>query len=230
MGLTIHYELRASADRSVDEVRRVINQLRRVALVLDFKKVGEVIELEGKDADFNGTPEGYEHRWLLCQAQKFILGGGSQQGYRTIPPQHLIAVSTWPGEGCEAANFGLCRYGKGKTWQWESFCKTQYANDPKHGGIENFLYCHLGVITVLRTAQQLGVLKSVSDEGGYWDHGNVEKLAQEIGEWDGMIANLTGRLRDMVGRSRIVSAMDGRTDFEHLEAIGESASRATNES
>jgi len=27
-----------------------------------------------------------------------------------VKPRHIVGFSTWPGEGCEAANFGFSRY------------------------------------------------------------------------------------------------------------------------
>ena len=34
-------------------------------------------------------------------------------------------------------------------WHWSSFCKTQYASDPRCGGVANFLRCHISIITLL---------------------------------------------------------------------------------
>ena len=46
--------------------------------------------------------------WLLIQAGQYV-NDPRDEGYR-VAPTHVIAFSTWPGQGCEEANFGLCRY------------------------------------------------------------------------------------------------------------------------
>src|SRR6185369_17210109 len=91
-------------------------------------------------------------------------------------PQQVIGFCTVPGDGCEAANFGLCRYPATNTvrdprqpelfqtirtrlagWRWSSFCKTVYASNPEFGGVENFLRCHLSIVRLLDRAQELGL-------------------------------------------------------------------------
>ena len=106
-----------------------------------------------------------------------------------VRPLHIICFSTKPGQGCEPANFGLCRYPgevsdpgfgrhqtKLKCWSWHSFCKTHYASDPRCGGLPNFLRCHLGVVALLDEAQRLGILGKVSDEGDFWETRSLERL------------------------------------------------------
>jgi hypothetical protein len=83
----------------------------------------------------------------------------------SVKPIEAILFRTWPGEGCEEANFGLCRYPKriayngrmiatrlGTGWHWGSFCKTQYANEK---GVMNFLRCHTLVVATLDYAKEL---------------------------------------------------------------------------
>jgi hypothetical protein len=141
MGLTIHYSLRSDAG-SADKARRQVEALRQRALDLPFAEVGELVEFEGDDCRF----ERHDHplvRWLLAQAAVPVLSDG--RGSEVVP-LHVVAFRTWPGEGCEAANFGLCRYpaevvtGEGRRiptglpgWTWQSFCKTQYASNPDCG-------------------------------------------------------------------------------------------------
>ena len=105
------------------------------------------------------------------------------------------------------------------SWQWESFCKTQYASDPTCGGIPNFLRCHISVITLLdRMAKLPGLKVTVEDEGKYapstysddWKEAqeagrkptfrrhkglyNPAALAKEVGDWNTMIAGFAGAL------------------------------------
>jgi hypothetical protein len=152
----------------------------------------------------------------------------------------VIAFSTWPGEGCEPANFGLCRYPAQATvpdlkqpeqtrtvrthlggWRWGSFCKTQYASNPEAGGVPNFLRCHLSVIALLDYARTLGILSSVSDEGGFWEKRDAQALAQTVGTWNELIAGVVGQLKDRLG-AEFVAEIAKFPDFEHLEAKGRS--------
>jgi len=80
-------------------------------------------------------------------------------------------------------------------WHWSSFCKTQYASNPDFGGVQNFLKCHRSVITILDHAKALGILGEVNDRGGYWTHRDMEALAQEVEEWNQMIAGRGGLFR-----------------------------------
>ncbi len=90
-----------------------------------------------------------------------------------------------PGDGAEPAIFGLAQYPetiehegrqirtKIKNWAWMSSCKTQYASNPKLGGMENFLKCHRTIVDLLDFAQKIGILKEVIDEGEYWQHRSI---------------------------------------------------------
>lgn len=151
----------------------------------------------------------------------------------------LIGFSTSPGEGCEPANFGLGQFPEateirgnkypyvkrsipvpaGKHWSWGSFCKTQYANDPRCGGLGNFLRCHLLVVAVLDAAKKLGFRVKVHDEGDYWPKRDLDALGKAVGEMDAAMAGFRGALKDALG-DKIETAMDGRPDFERLEAKG----------
>ena len=125
----------------------------------------------------------------------------------------MIAFSTLPGDGSEDANFGLAVYPKtievdGKklrtnlgNWSWSSFCKTQYASNPKVGGVENFLRSHVAVVKLLDAAAELGILNEVSDEGDYWEKRDIKSLAAEVGDWNSMMAGWAGRLKASFGES-----------------------------
>lgn len=229
MGLTLHYSFRSTA-RSVDQARKLVERMRKRAMELPFQQVSDVAELSGEacDCDREGVDPG--DRWLLIQASRYIEHRG---GHVTVAPTHLIAFVTCPGEGSEAANFGLCRYpaavpvSRGKAtlrtklsgWSWQSFCKTQYASNPRHGGAENFLHCHLTIIRMLDFAKELGILESVTDEGHFWENRDEQALAQEVSRWNTMIAGFAGQLKDAMGDG-VVSEIAKFPNFEHLEAKG----------
>ena len=108
----------------------------------------------------------------------------------------------------------------GETGTWGSFCKTQYANSPKCGGLPNFLRAHLSVCSILEKAGHLGFKVNVSDEGDFWTKRDVKALAETVGEWDAMIAGMFGVLKDATTPAAglvLDSAISGRRDFEQLE-------------
>ena len=204
---------------------------------LPFANVGEVVELKGDECDYNRRPVDDPLRWLLIQAGASVVSPKYPDSIDyTVPPKHLIAFETYPGEGCEPAQFGLCRYPATiesenefdsyrrirtnlSGWRWHSFCKTQYASNPDCGGVENFLRCHLSVVRLLDHAKSLGVLADVSDESDYWEQRDIKALVEEVGEWNTMIAGLAGQLKDLIG-DNVQSEIAKFPNFEHLEADG----------
>jgi hypothetical protein len=241
MGLTIHYSLKAQSDEA--RARSLINALHQAAQDLPFKELGEVFELSGEQCDYSKRDRDDPLCWLLVQSEAKVELKQNQhdseeqtsfERYR-VRPVHLIAFAAWPGEGCEEANFGLCQYpavietetGRLDTgltgWQWASFCKDQYASDPGCGGLPNFLQCHLSVIAMLDKAKELGCLVHVSDEGGFWEQRDLQRLAQKVGSWNEMLAALAGQLRDLAsgGPVSVEAPITGYPDFERLEAAGQ---------
>ena len=228
MGLTIHYSLRSDTT-SPAKSRQLVKQLRQRAMDLPFKGVGKVVEYHGRDADFENRANHDPDRWMLVQAGQYF----ERDGYHyNVPPKHLIAFSTDPGDGAETANFGLAQYpgfikghdGKRictglKGWSWSSFCKTQYASHSDLGGVENFLRCHLSVPRLLDVANELGIVEEVSDEGGFWERRDVKALVQEVGEWNVQLAGFVGEMMDHFGIDLDAPITDF-PDFEHLEAEG----------
>lgn len=234
MGLTIHYRLQ-SDEADADAARAVVSRLRSRALDLPFAGVGDLIELRGDDCDFEQADHRAPHRWLLIQAASHVECGN---WHFNVAPKHVVAFTTSPGDGCEDANFGLCRYPAsimvddpqhpgarrrlacpGPKWRWSSFCKTQYASDPNCGGVQNFLRCHLSVVALLDHAKSLGVLGEVHDEGDYWERRDPKRLAIEVGDWNEQIAGFVGRIKDAFG-DPAVAPITQFPDFEHLEARG----------
>jgi hypothetical protein len=231
MGLTIHYELKSNT-RSAKQARSLIEQLRQHALDLPFSAVGPLFNLSGDAADFDKLDRDDPNRWLLIQAGQYVERNGC---HFQVSPTNVVAFTASPGEGCEASNFGLCRYPgtveiegrKVRTglsgWCWSSFCKTQYASNQECGGVENFLRCHLCVIRLLDHAKSLDILDEVSDEGDFWEQRDIAALANEVGEWNSMLAGFVGGLKDQFG-SDFIAPITEFPDFEHLEADGRSGS------
>lgn len=128
-------------------------------------------------------------------------------------------------------------------WRYGTFCKTQYASDPKCGGVPNFIRCHLSVIHLLDRIGQLPTMKvETNDEGKYgrsyytddpwakkrvytWHDGNynVKALIQEVGEWNEMIAATFGQLKDMAEAKGmgLEGSITSFPNFEQLEFKGQ---------
>ena len=204
MGLTIHYRLQCDT-RDDAKVRRLVEELRKRALDLPFAEVGEVAELDGDRCDLR-TYEGNDPlRWLAVQAGQLVEHDGT---YHRVQPTAIVAFTTWPGEGCEAANFGLAVYPKVlylrdpikrqttkletglKGWCWGSFCKTEYAS--QHG-IDHFLRCHLCVVRMLDHAKQLGILAWSATRAATGKSGTSRRWRRRSGsgtrEWRGWSGN-----------------------------------------
>jgi hypothetical protein len=226
MGLTIHYTLKSDAMHP-DQARWQVEQLRQAALDLALSEVGEVVEFSGPACCFE-TAEDDSLRWLLVQARRMMPIG---KAYGFVVPTRIFAFSTWPGEGCEAANIGLALYpettetveGMLSTglsgWSWESFCKTQYAANPDTGGMANFVRCHVTVVRLLNRAKAMGILEAVKDEGHFWENRDVKALVETVGQWNTHVAAIVGQLKDRMGRA-IVAPINEYPNFEHLEAEG----------
>ncbi|HXE52382.1 MAG TPA: hypothetical protein VN541_05170 [Tepidisphaeraceae bacterium] len=107
-------------------------------------------------------------------------------------------------------------------YSWSNFVKTQYAGNPKFGGVENFLRAHRSVFAAIDECKRLGLTTRIRDDANYWRHRNDEKLVAELKRWDELIAGFAGKLTDAfeeAGHSFVAPIKD-RPDFEHLEARG----------
>lgn len=214
MGLTINYRLsyRIPGKRTTAaDCLQVLEKLRQAALDLPFETVSDLVYLGGKEADYQSYDPCHEFVWPLIQAQEHVYLDG-HRGFSSIsvPPKEVIFFSTWPGEECEEANFGLARYPAsivhrgqryqvpGSGWRWHSFCKTQYASNVS---VEHFLRCHSAVCTLLLKADELGFRVAVDDEGGFWGNWDFAALAREVGEWNNMVASFTRALQDVLDGS-----------------------------
>lgn len=229
MGLTIHYSFATDSISRDDAVAR-IDELRRRALDLRFDSVGDVVEFKDEQIASEIDAGDVSNRWLLIQAGDFL---EVDELYHDVTPTHVIAFCVQPGLGSEAANFGLCRFPESiqaggrdiptnmPGWRWSSFCKTQYASNPDHGGVENFLRCHRSIVQLLDAANELGILESVTDEGRYWNDRDARALAETVGDWNRKIAGFLGGIQDSIEGS-IESPIKGFPNFEHLEADGRS--------
>jgi hypothetical protein len=207
MGLTLHYSLRTNL-RGHAAVKRLVAQLREAACDLPFAEVEPLVEYEAEAGVTEDFPGGLFH------ATQFVSRG---ETWSELHPTRAVAFRVQPGDGCESAEFGLGRYPRQAGWSWKGFCKTQYASAPQHGGVANFLRCHVGLVRLLDRASELGLAVDVSDEGGYWERRDAEALVKEIGLWNELIAGFGGALKDAFPSS-VASPIFSYSDFERLEA------------
>jgi hypothetical protein len=162
---------------------------------------------------------GYAPSWVLVELEdrmkeyiRWRFQGSVEEGKR------LFASSEFKAD-INRLLWGEKHVVPGEKGTWGSFCKTQFCNDPRVGGMPNFLRAHLAVCAILEKAQDIGFNVHVSDEGDFWTKRDVKALAEEVGHWDQMLAGLFGVLKDAAPAGIVPdSAMAGRPDFEKLEA------------
>jgi hypothetical protein len=107
-------------------------------------------------------------------------------------------------------------------FSWHSFCKTQYAGNPKLGGEANFLKAHLSLIELLDQIRETGVKVRIRDDSKYAKHRDPDRLLRSLREWDAIVARFAGGLSDALGNElgTVIAPIKQRPDFEHLEAKG----------
>jgi hypothetical protein len=201
MGLTIVYTLSTRRRLDLDGIKELLTPLRAKARALDFEEVGKWVRL-GPDCEYiRHHPPGAK-RFADC-----------------LPPLEGWMFCATPGDGCESAQIGLCRFAGVPGWRLESFCKTQYAS--RHGW-EHFLKCHRGVVELLREAKRLRLKVEVQDEGELWETGSLERLRHNLGEYDQSMAAFAGALKDagVLGTNATCPIL-AHPQFESLEAAGQ---------
>jgi hypothetical protein len=107
-------------------------------------------------------------------------------------------------------------------YSWHSFCKTQYAGNPKLGGEANFLKAHLSLIELLDQIRAAGVSVRVRDDTRYAKHRDVDRLLRSLRKWDALVAGVVGKIGEALGdeSGSVIAPIKARPDFEHLEAKG----------
>jgi hypothetical protein len=107
-------------------------------------------------------------------------------------------------------------------YSWHSFCKTQYAGNPKLGGEVNFLKAHLSLIELLDQIRAAGVNVRIRDDSKYAKNRDVDRLLRSLREWNAVVARIAGSIGDALenGSHAVIAPIKDRPDFEHLEAKG----------
>ena len=191
MGITIHWYL-GSREEEREAAAAKLRRVRQACLTLPFKEIGDVEYIppsvcrlglaDLKDATFDRRL-----RWALLQSWNNV----TASGYAQIKPLEVLRLPLRADEGCEPTNLMLARYPHKEGWSSWAFTKTQYAT--------HFLDAHLLVIAALDACDEVGILESVSDEGGYWDTRDLEVLAGRLNASTNLIAGVFGSLKSRLG-------------------------------
>jgi hypothetical protein len=222
MGLAISYHFNLNSS-SISQAKDKVIALHQCALDLPFVEVSELMEIMGSDCLFKEKDPLLALK--ICALSPEELMNNLFNGTDETKCSYLIGFSTLPGHGCAKASFGLATQsttGNNKNWKWNAFCKTSYANNSEYGGIENFLKCHLGLIKILDTAQQLGIIDLVVDPSGYWESRNQSALVEIISSETVMMAAIMGSIKDSFESKgyKTVAPILEDPNFEYLEAKG----------
>jgi len=215
MGLEIFYDLHAPANWPNGRVQDIVERVRDFALTLGFAEVDSVLP---------NNPDAPKTLVIKDPSDAVLPPSvDSTEGW---------SFRTWPGEGCETALFGLCRFpgnvavnevetptGWGEGWHYHTWCKTQYADRVSR---EHFLKCHQGVIAILDAFRAEGVEVNVRDGSGYWEHRDDTKLVKQLDDWNRTVAAVAGAIKDAADGSHgtVVSPIFSAPDFERMEAQG----------
>jgi hypothetical protein len=251
MGLTVYYGMKTRADANAARrmVARMYQRIRKLAWdevseVLEIDPPDGKYVFEKKEADrfkpggeylprkrADGEEELVEVPSLhVIYFVARIEGAESAMfGLASHPPVvvHRAAVIERGANGCEMKHIGAGEAVEVPTrlrgwYSWRSFCKTQYAANPKLGGEEHFLRAHLSLFEAMDICKKLGLKTWIRDDARYHKHRSVEKLLESLRWHDELVAGFVGALGDRLGKREgaIVAPIKDRPDFEHLEARG----------
>ncbi len=215
MGLTVHYTLSARHLSTGTAARDLVAQARAFARESDADSVSRLMRV--------GPDFPLAHEWVVVPYP----GGAT---HVDVPPDSGHVFTVIVGKDCEDLLLGICHYpatvqyrGRelrtkaGEGWRLQWFCKTQYAS--LHGW-EHFLRCHRTVIELLSFWRTLGVEARIRDEGGYWPRRSEKILRERLDEMNGIVAAMSGALKDDAGGQTVESPIFQHPKFERLEAEG----------
>jgi hypothetical protein len=168
---------------------------------------------------------------------------GERTGFAPYDATAVVSFILRPSPGTETGGLGVARSPMSITvpnaksaeieprtlaipyarWPWRGrdSIKTQYSGHARFGGIDHFVRSHLTVIAALDAARDEGFELDVVDDGGYFEHRDVEKLLAELARWNHLVARVAGAFSDAFrGRvdGTLASPIAARADFERLEA------------
>lgn len=225
MGLTIHYTISARRALAEHEVRRLVATASHAVNALVQKRGHGSVTRMGEI-----NPDEFSF-WAPLER---VIGGRNLS--IDVPPLRGYGFVLDPGEECEDAVFGLCKYpstfdlGDGTRirtrldrWQLLSCCKTQYADIV---GWKHFLTCHELVVSAALVWKRLGLDVKIIDEGSYWPGRSITRLRANLTDYNHLIAGLGGALKDAADTENgdsVESPIFAHPRFERLEAEAQTA-------
>lgn len=231
MGLYLNYELRLAAETGIEDVRGFVYRLHALAVAAGFEYSTLVRDFSPEELSRPIERAMFDLDDLVRLAATSSLSDYNEEAnIMTYPESGGVATAfgTHPGAGCEGATFGFSRpltRAPGVTgaqlkpdapWYWCWYCKTQYASVVSD---EHLIHCHLGLVSLLDAAREMGIDVTVHDETHYWETRDAERLLSEVREMNRLIARFAGGFHDTAGhRVSVESPIFKHPDFERLES------------
>ena len=230
MGLCINYELWLPEATTNEQAAALLQSLRSECKRLGAARVSPFLRYTAADLASDG--EQYEAwsaercGWVLAQSSRKSRDGKAH-GSDGMPGPAASMFYVYPGEGSEAAAFGLVnpslaaadpeadRADLHDRWYWHAWCKTQYASAVSD---EHLVHCHLIVVRAIEAAVRLGFSAEVYDETGYWESRSTDQLISEVHKMNQLVARVAGALHDAAPAVDIQSPVFDHPDFERLES------------
>jgi len=236
MGLCINWTVHAPATASAGEVTDLLRTWREACLDLPFDAVTDIIHFTESEIVERLENRADPFRWFLVQASAYVaINHDTPDEFSgSVDPVEVVGFTAFAGDECEPTNCFLARYPEQARvggqwvkpgisgWRGSSFAKTQYASNV---AAQHFLKCHLTITAALDAAKAAGLLKSVLDEGEYWDDRGTQKLLKAVGRWNEMMAAFVGGLETATGE-KLPAPIKQHPEFERLEHFGTSGDTA----
>ena len=199
MGLTVGFEFEFRG--SEKDAREKLFYIRDKVKKLPVEDVGLLVTLDWK----HGTKDVNEQiGWMKIQYTRSVRK--SDGCWMSTRPEVGYGFVINVGAGCEPMNIALTRLKRESIFKGKAFCKDQYAKD--------FIKCHLLIISILDICKDEGILKSVEDEGGYWDSRDLSVLAENINASTMVLEQFSKMLKQMAPPGvEIVSAVDKSKNY-----------------
>jgi hypothetical protein len=230
VGLHICYELRLPKTAADDTAAQLLEQLREYAATRGVSKVSPLLRLDGHELML---PHDSWDAWSLPRFFHIACRSTAEERDGMVgqidQPDRLAAAAfyVYPGDGSEAAAFGLVRPflsepspsaerpEESANWFWHYCCKTQYASKVSD---EHLVHCHRAVVQVLEEAERLGMGITVRDETRYWETRSTDRLIAEVRNMNRIVARFAGAFHDAAPPGQVESPVFGDPDFERLES------------
>ena len=203
MGLTVHFDF--EHEGSEKEASEKLKEIRDKIEKLPVEDVGPLVKLDWKQ----GTKDANEQiGWMKIQYTRSVRK--SEGVWMDVYPEVGYGFVIDVGAGCEPMNIALTRLKGERIFKGRAFCKDQYAED--------FIKCHLLIISILDICKEEGILKHVDDEGRFWESRDISILADNINASTMVLEQFSKMLKKMVPPGvEIVSAIDKSKNYVNIK-------------